>query len=129
MTFLETIYELEEATTNIDILAIGCTTNGKPDIGIRVNTVYDDTMKDPIIDGIPFMICGDIYDEDDYGRISDIKELSWKHRDTIYVRLRAIAGYRATAKIDLGQYRVVDLRKLELGNNAPTVYKLSLIAR
>ena len=105
MNFIDTIMELREQTKAIEVIAAGCYSNHKPDIGIRRRTYYDETLIDPIVDDIPFMICGDIYTKD-HERMTEISDVKEADTHDLYVRLRAIPGYDPWTTIELGRYRV-----------------------
>ena len=81
------IEKLVNATKNITVsYAPGYTQDGNPDIGVRAAD-----RKDVIIDNIPWMISGDIYNKPMNKRINDINAMSWYRANGLYVTLRAQA--------------------------------------
>ena len=126
MNFIETLEELRNQTSKIEVLAIdGYTGKGEKDIGIRRRTIFDETMEDPVVDHMPFMICGDIYDAD-RKRISNVKDLSWRIDVGAFVRLRAIPGYMPGVAIDLGEYNINCFSDYVPNEQYVKVYRLSL---
>ena len=123
MNFIDTIVELREKTKKIDVVAIdGYTGRGLKDIGVRCRTVFSEDIEDPVIDHMPFMICGDIYDVM-RKRISNIDDLEWRI-DRGFVTLRAIPGYDPDVVIDLGDYDILAIGVPDTGDRK--VYRLSL---
>lgn len=105
MNFLNVLDELKEQTKTIEVMAIDSYTEGLKDIGIRRRTSFNESMEDPVVDHIPFMICGDIYDVK-HERISNINDLYWRIDVGAYVILRAIPNYAPEVVIDLGNYAI-----------------------
>lgn len=126
MNYVDTLCSLKEETENISVMACGAYSDHRLDIGIRVRTRFDETMCDPIIDGVPFMICGDIYFEDHERIYSvDVLETQWEN---CYVRLRAIYLLGVYSKIELGRYKIEKCEKVSDGEWCPDkAYRLSLV--
>lgn len=112
MTFRETINKLVEETENYEVMACIAYSDAKTDIGIRRSTGYDTTMRDPIIEGEWFMICGDIYSDINTPkskRMDSMKELSSCELNRLAVHLYADYGsYLGCATIGLGYYEVLN---------------------
>ena len=88
-----------------------------PSIGIRRETIHDESMKDPIVEGLPIMISGDIYDGSHISlkRVTDIEDL---YKDLLEDLSRFYVCLRATSYEDygesymLGLYEIVDILEL-----------------
>jgi hypothetical protein len=107
MTFNETILSLYEATNSIVVYAAQAYNfiNGEnvPAIGVRSFFAgYDN--NDPIIDGVPFMVCGKITN-DKHREMKDIHDLLETKAVNCRVLLRAVTGYPSVT-VDLGEFCV-----------------------
>lgn len=126
MTFQETLNELVKQTEEIQVVATRCWHFGgyPEDIAIRTgNKSVDIDFHDPIIDGVPFMICGDICCNN--ARVFLIREImDYDDISDYYVCLRAIGGVPFSAEVNLGKYEI--LKKEEIKNEVWKVVKLYL---
>jgi len=112
MTFNETVNKLYEETNQTTVFGIRAfTINGKNDIGFRRECARS-SLKNPVIDGVPFMICADAYDDILSMRITTIEDLLCTPNDQITVCLRGIAG-PPMITVDLGYYRVDRMMKVD----------------
>lgn len=111
MNFLETVNSLYKATDEITVYACGSESwrDGVtyPDIGIRA-FIAGHPDHDPVIDGVRFMIAGDVF-HPSYNHLRNFHDLvnlatrgEW---GDVRIELRAISWRKAT--IDIGQYKIV----------------------
>ena len=81
-----------------------------PSIGIR-RCIADRPERDPIIDEVPFMICGDIYyidkDSNKVDKLQTVKELANADINYLSVILRGVSGIYPFTVVNLGDYRIV----------------------
>lgn len=132
MNFQETIYELVQQTDEIEVCACGCwnAKNCEKDIGIRTgHAPANVAFHDPVIDGVPFMIVGDIFEKGTCHREILIEDVDSYGLDSDVVRLRGIGGYSPhTAAIDLGTYKIKSMERVLWHNYYSTerVLKLKL---
>lgn len=123
MNFQDTIQKLYEMTSEITIYAAQATdwVNGDhvPSIGIR-SYFAGYKNHDPIVDGHPFMICGDVYFYNGK-KISDIHDLAdiWNYNSEYRVHLRAVSNF-LPATVDLGQYKIIS-RSYTVDNGTVTM--------
>lgn len=118
MNFQETIYELAKQTEEIEVYACGAWSGreNERDIGIRSGCApANAAFHDPVIDDVPFMICGDIFeDKNAYHRktlIEDVDEYGLV--DEYVVKLRAVGGYPPyEAVIRLGTYSIESIERV-----------------
>lgn len=85
------IKKLIEATKNPTV-RYSMAYNDGPDIGIR--GVFDNPTKDSvIIDGISWLIAGDIYEKETHKRVTSVHDIIYRYYEpqNIYVMLRAQA--------------------------------------
>lgn len=116
MTFKDTIYKLLEETEEIEVIACRAYPENGMEIGIRRHTIYDHTMKDPIIDGIPFMICGTIlkdFENINCKTITNLEDVIYESDDRITVELYAISIPELINRTDLGYYKVLKMEFIE----------------
>ena len=103
------IEKLVEATKNINVTyAAAYTQDHKPDIGVRKEG--NDSI---IVDGICWLIAGDICNKTFGTKIDDVKSLGWYKPNGIFVALRAqalIAG--KIVQVHLGKRDVVSMTRV-----------------
>ena len=113
MTFEETLVLLGETTKEIEVVATKWwSIGGEEHLAIRSGSAPAGIdFHDPIIDGSVFMICGDIFTID-HKEETSLEELAERF-DEHYVRLRAVSGVPYTATVDLGNYDILGVKKIE----------------
>lgn len=111
MTYRETLYELLNATREMDIFAMISYGDATVGMGIRAS-YWGELHNDPIIDDNVFMIAGDAYDNRTWEQFPTTKELNDVPIQNICIRLRAINCGPADVTVDLGDY-IVDSMKVE----------------
>jgi hypothetical protein len=103
------IEKLIEATKNINVTYTPAyTQDGKPDIGVRKEG--NDSV---IVDGVCWLIAGDICNKVYGTKIDDIKNLGWYKPNGMLVSLRAqalIAG--KIVQVHLGKRDIVTMTKI-----------------
>ena len=120
MNFNQTISKLYSSTEKITVYAAQAYDyiNGDhvPSIGIR-SYFAGYQNNDPIIDGVPFMVCGDVYLSNGK-RINEIHDLvdMWTYNASYVVMLRAVVGF-PTVTVDLGRYEIVGKREMDEKGN------------
>ena len=102
---------LRKETEYYDVIVARASSDGKPDIGIRRRTIFDESMLDPLVEDFPVMIAGDVYDASSnyLERVSDIEDLYGKLIEDVsnfYVCLR-VNDYRDSYII--GLYEIVEV--------------------
>ena len=112
MNFQQTLYALHDATENITVFASNAYdyVNGenRRSIGIRASCADISAHNDPIVDGTPFMIAGDIFVKGK--KMTDFRDLEKTPIEDLRVKIRAIGGYPpASANVHLGMYTVETL--------------------
>ena len=121
MTFEEVLYKLGEETEEIEVCASGCYgVDGKSDIAIRTGDAPTGVdFHDPVIDGTPFMICGDIYHCSDHERVDKIADLRDFPEDLL-VRLSSVCYYcpGVDAQMDLWIYDILKSEVVKWGDFA-----------
>lgn len=109
MTFENTLFELccvTEKTTIFGLISLGDGTHG---IGFRRECVGSD-LKDPVIDGIAFMLCADAWNSKLRCDISTTEELVTTNKEDVEIRLRAVSLTYPSAVIHLGSYKIVSMK-------------------
>ena len=110
MNFRDTCVELWNKTETITVYAAQAYDyvdgNHVPSIGIR-SFFAGYPNNDVIVDGVSFMICGDVYFLN-HKKVTDIHDLNdmWTHNSDYYVVLRAVGGF-PIATIDLCSYEII----------------------
>ena len=124
MNFNDTLAELYQKTKNITVYAAQAYnwSNGQncPAIGIR-SYFAGYTNNDPVVDGVSFMVCGDVFyatDGTTFQKAVDLQILNTAKKDSdIFVALRAVSGTFPVATIDLGTYRISKKSILDSNSN------------
>lgn len=115
MNFQNTIYELAKQTEEIEVCACGCWFGAEKDIGIRSGCASANVeFHDPVVDGTPFMICGDIISKYTCHREPLLENVDGFGSDDYVVRLRAVGGYPPyIATIQLGDYSIESMERVQ----------------
>lgn len=107
------IKKLIEATKNITV-RYSYAYNDGPDIGVRGS--FDNPSKDSvIIDGIVWLIAGDIYDNEMQERCSSVSAMKhiYKPEDlTVYLRAQAMV-FDKIVSVELGSRKVLTIKNLD----------------
>lgn len=109
MTFEETLFELfrvTEKTTIFGLISLGDGTHG---IGFRRACAGSD-LRDILIDGIVFMLCADVWNSKLTCNISTTEELVTTNKEDVEIRLRAVSLTYPSAVIQLGSYKIVNMK-------------------
>lgn len=121
MNFNTTITKLYEMTDKITVYAGQAYNwiNGDnvPDIGIR-SYFAGYQNNDPIVDDVPFMVCGDVYFSCNGKKVTHVRDLGnrYAYESAFFVTLRAVVGF-PTVTIDLGKYEVVKKTDVDAKGN------------
>ena len=115
--------KLKKETEEYEIMVCrGYNSNGGADIGIRRRTIHDESMADPIVDGWPVMICGDIYDHSHlssgFTRATYIEDL---YKELLIDKSKFCVCLRADAYQEtylLGLYEIEDILEVYTSNYA-----------
>lgn len=119
MTYKETLYALYKETKETTIFAMPSYEDAKIGIGFR-RACCGSNLRDPVIDGISFMICADAFKTPDRFTpmrrpIKTTEELFYTPNNEVRITLRAVSFFPYTT-IDLGDYRVLEMRIEEMEN-------------
>lgn len=121
MNFNDTITKLYEMTDKITVYAGQAYSwidgDNVPDIGIR-SYFAGYQNNDPVVDEVPFMVCGDVYFDCNGKKVTHLSDLGssyTKPRD-FFVILRAVVGF-PTVTVDLGKYEVVKKTDIDARGN------------
>ena len=104
MTFKETLYALYEETKKTTIFAMNSYGDAKVGIGFRRACCYSD-LKDPVVDGVYFMLCADAWDDTLNCPISNTFDMLCRPDEEITIKLRAVC-YCPYTVIELGDYKI-----------------------
>lgn len=113
MTYQETLYALLRETKNTTIFALNSFGDAEIGMGFRRACVYSD-LKDPIIDGVVFMLAADAWNTIYDCPITSTFDMECTPTEDIEIRLRAVSGFPYT-EINLGKYRVTNFEPSEEG--------------
>lgn len=115
--FEKSILQLRDDTEEISVVAIGCWGNHERENGIRSGcATHDLDFHDPNIDGMPFMICGEVLDSETWNTV-DLTEHIDDLSDSCIVRLRAVGMVcGSSVTIDLGRYSICEVEEVFRGN-------------
>lgn len=109
MTFQETLFELCNETKKTTIFGLISLGDGSHGIGFRRACVGSD-LKDILIDGIVFMLCADAWNSKLTCNISTTEELVTTNKEDVEIRLRAVSLTYPSAVIQLGNYKIVNMK-------------------
>ncbi len=111
MTYQETLYDLLKETKYTTIFGMFGYSDSEPDnyIGFRRECCWSD-LKDPVVDGTPFMLCADAYDEKKNCKIKSVEQLFETPNDDVRIELRAVT-FNPYTTIRLGSYSVFEMQK------------------
>lgn len=136
MNFSDTLHQLLDQTRHIKIdMLPAYDPEGECFLGYRVAHAGSD-MKDPVIDGNYFMLCGDLYHSGSFAThnkrtpVRDYEEFFGSMlRDLVFV-LHAQYTYPCTT-IYLGEYRVLGYAVLDRDpeTHAPLCVRLDIMAK
>lgn len=105
MTYQETLHALLEETKETTIFAMPSYGDGTIGIGFRRVCCGSD-LKDPVVDGVYFMLCADAVNNSIGKEIETTRELWYTPNNDIIIWLRANSFGFPTAIVELGRYRV-----------------------
>lgn len=108
MTYQETLCTLYDETAATTIFALLSYGDAKIGMGFRRECVGSD-LKDPVIDGIHFMLCADAWNTILECVINRTDDLMCTPDDEIEIRLRAVSLCFPSAIINLGSFRVISM--------------------
>ena len=114
MTYKETLHALYEETEKTTIFAMPSYGDGTIGIGFR-RACCGSELNDPIYDDTSFMLCADAFIEPTHILIRTTKELFETPNIYVRIRLRAVSVFPHSV-IDLGDYRVLEMRIEEMEN-------------
>lgn len=106
MNFRDTIYALRDETKRTTIYALLGFNESKISMGLR-RAWHGTDLRDPIIDGNVFMLCGDAWDTMLKCAITRPDDLVCTPDEDIEIRLRGVT-YDVT--VDLGRYMVRSMK-------------------
>lgn len=109
MTFEETLFELCYVTKKTTIFGLISYGDGTHGIGFR-RACAGSELKDIVIDGIAFMLCADAWNSKLRCDISTTEELVITNKEDVEIRLRAVSLTYPSAVIQLGSYKIVNMK-------------------
>lgn len=113
MTYQETLYALYKETEKTTIFAMNSFGDAEIGIGFRRACCYSD-LKDPVVDGVYFMLCADAWNNKKERKISTTYEFALTDKEDISIRLRAISCF-PSCEVNLGLYRITNFVLSEEG--------------
>ena len=109
MTYQETICALFDQTKNTTIFAMPSYGDGTMGVGFR-RECCGSKLKDPVIDGVAFMLCADAVNNKTGKEIETTRELWYTPNNEIIIWLRAVSMSYPSATVNLYRYRVTRMQ-------------------